>query len=188
MDTKSIISYIETNVGFEKILNTCKELRIKKHTDYGDSWKILRARSITDQIYIKAKRVRSIQEAKSAKVKDGIEGEFIAMINYSLMALYNLKNESNKITESNNEIVFEVIISDILELLENKNHDYGEVWRTIRISSMVDFILMKLLRLRQIEDNNYCVAHSEEATSSYKDIFNYAVFCLIRMEEGTPAY
>lgn len=176
---------IETNEGFKIILTECKEIRTKKRLDYGASWKILRASSVTDQIFIKAKRIRRIQETKKNLVGDAIEGEFIAIINYCLMALYILKHTSVTDEVIDEEIVFDQLIDEILELLANKNHDYGEAWREMRISSMTDQILMKLLRLRQIEDNEYKVCSSENAHASYQDIINYAVFCLIRMKEGS---
>lgn len=176
---------IETNEGFKIILAECKEIRTKKRLDYGASWKILRASSVTDQIFIKAKRIRRIQETKKNLVGDTIEGEFIAIINYCLMALYILKHASVTDEAIDEEVIFDKFIEEIMELLANKNHDYGEAWRDMRISSMTDLILMKLLRLRQIEDNDYKVTSSEEAKASYQDIVNYAVFCLIRIKEGS---
>lgn len=176
---------IETIEGFTAILDECKKIRTKKRTDYGTSWKILRASSITDQIFIKAQRIRTIQETKKNLVGDSIENEFTSIINYCLMALYVLKNASVTDEAIDEEIVFDGFIDEILKLLANKNHDYGEAWREMRISSMTDLILMKLLRLKQIEDNNYKVSSSEEAHASYQDIVNYAVFCLIRIKEGS---
>ena len=176
---------IETNEGFRAVLAECKKIRTEKRADYGTSWKILRASSITDQIFIKAQRIRTIQETKENLVGDAIESEFMGIINYCLMALYVLKKASVTDESIDEEVIFDTLIDDILKLLANKNHDYGEAWRSIRISSMTDQILMKLLRLRQIEDNDYKVSASEDAHASYQDIINYAVFCLIRMKEGS---
>lgn len=139
---------IKTFNDFDEILSRCTKLRIKKRNDYGDSWKIFRPSSITDQIFIKAKRIRSIQEKRENKVGDPLDQEFIGMINYSLMAIYQLEKRNVKEEDDKR---FEDIIAQIKKLLEKKNHDYGEAWRDLRISSMVDLILAKLLRLKQIE-------------------------------------
>jgi hypothetical protein len=172
---------IRTFNDFDLILSRCEEIRKKKRKDYGDSWKIFRPSSITDQIYIKAARIRSVQEKKENKVEDPLENEFTGIINYSLMALFQLDRYEKEITDDER---FEKIISDIKILLKKKNHDYGEAWRNLRISSMVDLILAKLIRLKQIESNNYSVEVSEEAFASYQDVINYSVFCLILIEEG----
>lgn len=172
---------IKTFEDFDKILSRCTELRIKKRNDYGDSWKVFRPSSITDQIFIKAKRLRSIQEKGENKVSDPLDQEFIGMINYSLMAIYQLDHRNE--TEDDDKR-FDNIIIQIKKLLEKKNHDYGEAWRDLRISSMVDLILVKLMRLKQIEGNKYDVKVSEEAFASYQDVINYSVFCLILIEEG----
>lgn len=173
---------IKTFNDFDVILNQCEEIRKKKRKDYGDSWKIFRPSSITDQIYIKAARIRSVQEKKENRVGEPLKDEFTGMINYSLMALFQLDRREKEITDDER---FEKIISEIKILLDKKNHDYGEAWRNLRISSMVDLILAKLIRLKQIESNNYNVQVSEEAFASYQDVINYCVFCLILIREGT---
>jgi hypothetical protein len=182
---------IKTDEKFDQIILRCQDIRINKRKDYGNAWKKFRPSSMTDQILIKALRIRSVQEKKENKVGDPLDGEFLGIINYSLMALYALdhRGKSNSV-ESNQEInedddqKFEEIVIKIKNLLKKKNHDYGEAWRDLRISSMVDLILVKLLRLIQIEANDYSVKISEEAFASYQDVINYCVFCLILIEEG----
>lgn len=177
-----------TATQYQKIIQNCQNLFRKKNQDYGTSWRILRLSSLTDQIYIKAKRIRSIQEKGTQKIADNIEGEFIGMINYSIMALIQIDLENQNEHELNLSAQY---IDDLYtmranknwELLANKNHDYGEAWREMRISSMTDLILMKLLRIKQIEDNEGQTLVSEGVESGYQDIINYAVFCLIKMEK-----
>jgi len=160
----------------------CRDLFVKKNKDYGTSWRILRLPSITDQIFIKAQRIRTIQDKGSQKVEDGITGEFVGIINYSVMALIqnslqgaNAELELEKLT-----ILYDIQVREVKELLFNKNHDYGEAWRDMRVSSMTDIILMKLLRIKQIEDNQGVTLVSEGVKSGYQDMINYAVFCLIK--------
>lgn len=171
---------ITTIEYFDKITSQCLDLMSKKRQDYGDAWEILRPSSLTDQIYIKAKRIRTVQETGEKKVNDDLNSEFIGMLNYSLMAI----NQLEKKHEIPPEEKYFNIVSKIKELLRNKNHDYGEVWRDLRISSIVDLILQKLMRLRKMELNKYQVKVSEDAKSSYQDIVNYCVFALIHIEEG----
>ena len=160
----------------------CRDLFVKKNKDYGTSWRILRLPSITDQIFIKAQRIRTIQDKGSQKVEDGITEEFVGIINYSVMALIqnssqgaNAELELEKLT-----ILYDTQVREVKELLFNKNHDYGEAWRNMRVSSMTDIILMKLLRIKQIEDNQGVTLVSEGVKSGYQDMINYAVFCLIK--------
>ena len=160
----------------------CRDLFVKKNKDYGTSWRILRLPSITDQIFIKAQRIRTIQDKGSQKVEDGITEEFVGIINYSVMALIqnslqgaNAELELEKLT-----ILYDTQVREVKELLFNKNHDYGEAWRDMRVSSMTDIILMKLLRIKQIEDNQGVTLVSEGVKSGYQDMINYAVFCLIK--------
>ena len=160
----------------------CRDLFVKKNKDYGTSWRILRLPSITDQIFIKAQRIRTIQDKGSQKVEDGITEEFVGIINYSVMALIqnslqgaNAELELEKLT-----ILYDIQVREVKELLFNKNHDYGEAWRDMRVSSMTDIILMKLLRIKQIEDNQGVTLVSEGVKSGYQDMINYAVFCLIK--------
>lgn len=177
-----------TATQYQKIIQNCQNLFRKKNQDYGTSWRILRLSSLTDQIYIKAKRIRSIQEKGTQKIADNIEGEFIGMINYSIMALIQIDLENQNEHELNLSAqhiddLYTIRANKNWELLANKNHDYGEAWREMRISSMTDLILMKLLRIKQIEDNEGQTLVSEGVESGYQDIINYAVFCLIKMEK-----
>ncbi|TAE45682.1 MAG: DUF1599 domain-containing protein [Cytophagia bacterium] len=177
-----------TATQYQKIIQNCQNLFRKKNQDYGTSWRVLRLSSLTDQIYIKAKRIRSIQEKGSQKIADNIEGEFIGMINYSIMALIQIDLENQNEDELNLSAqyideLYTMRANKNWELLANKNHDYGEAWREMRISSMTDLILMKLLRIKQIEDNEGQTLVSEGVESGYQDIINYAVFCLIKMEK-----
>lgn len=173
---------VTTETLFDEIVEKCLALAEKKYADYGDSWKILRPSSLTDQIFIKAKRIRTIQETKENLVGDPIDSEFIGIVNYSLMGIYNLDHREH---QEDMMLGFKRIIKDIRTLLLKKNHDYGEAWRDLRISSMTDLVLQKLFRLRQIETNNYRVSVSEQAKSSYEDIVNYSIFCLILIQEGS---
>jgi len=174
----------QTNNEYNQVISRCKELFRKKTIDYGTAWRILRLSSITDQILIKAQRIRSIQEKGSQKVGDPVVDEFVGIINYSLIALLQVSLKE----DARMEIPFEELehqydhwVMDTRGLLENKNHDYGEAWREMRISSITDIILMKLLRVKQIEDNEGYTLVSEGIEENYKDMINYAVFCLIKL-------
>ncbi len=160
---------------------------MKKNQDYGTAWRILRLSSVTDQIYIKAKRIRSIQEKKNQKVAEPIENEFIGIINYSVMALIqiDLKDDLRMEIETN-ELMnrYDEKTNSIFELLMSKNHDYGEAWRDMRVESMTDLILMKLLRVKQIEDQAGITLVSEGIDANYMDMINYAVFCLIQLNSS----
>ncbi|MEM6522995.1 MAG: DUF1599 domain-containing protein [Bacteroidota bacterium] len=178
---------IEKTVGeYKEVIEECKALFKKKTHDYGTAWRILRVPSLTDQIFIKAQRVRSIQEKGEQRVDEHVSDEFIAIINYCIMAIIQLKLRSNtKLEMSLNELLplYENIAEDTLGLLMNKNHDYGEAWREMRVSSMTDIILMKLLRVKQIEDNQGKTLVSEGIDANYQDMINYAVFCLIKLKD-----
>ncbi len=171
--------------AFEEIVQTCKTLFKQKHQDYGSAWRILRLPSITDQIYIKAQRIRSIQEKGIQKIEEDIASEFIGIINYCVMAMIQLQLAQQdaplEMTWQELETLYDAAVLSNKQLLENKNHDYGEAWRNMRISSMTDLILMKLLRIKQIEDNQGKTLVSEGVLSIYQDMLNYAVFCLIKM-------
>jgi hypothetical protein len=177
---------LETKTSYEytQVISRCKELFRKKTLDYGTAWRILRLPSITDQIFIKAQRIRSIQEKGNQKVDDPIMDEFVGIINYCLIALLQIsfsKDERMEIPFSELEPVYDKWVMDTKGLLENKNHDYGEAWREMRVSSMTDIILMKLLRVKQIEDNLGQTLVSEGIEANYQDMINYAVFCLIKL-------
>lgn len=170
---------------YRKVISTCKTLFEKKTKDYGTAWRILRLPSITDQVYIKAQRIRSIQEKGQQKVEDDIRGEFVGIINYCIMALIQLKlgtNASMELTYEELEPLYDEAAQSTLNLLQNKNHDYGEAWREMRVSSITDIILMKLLRVKQIEDNQGKTLVSEGIEANYQDMINYSVFCLIKLK------
>ena len=177
----------QTSTEYTQVINRCKELFRKKTLDYGTAWRILRLPSITDQIFIKAKRIRSIQEKGSQKVNDPIVDELIGIINYCLIALLQIsfsKDERIEIPFEELEPVYDTWVADTKGLLEQKNHDYGEAWREMRVSSITDIILMKLLRVKQIEDNQGKTLVSEGIEANYQDMINYAVFCMIKIKSN----
>ncbi len=172
----------DTLQEYQAIIAQCYRLFEKKTQDYGTSWRILRLPSLTDQIYIKARRIRSIQEKGTQKIADDIQTEFIGIINYCVIALLQIHwAEEPRIEMPLQEVLenYHLVIQKNIELLNNKNHDYDEAWRYMRISSMTDIILMKLLRIKQIEDNQGKTLVSEGVAAGYQDMLNYAVFCLI---------
>ena len=174
---------------FDEVIATCKDLFIKKMHDYSTAWRILRPASVTDQIFIKAKRIRSIEEKGVTKVGENIYGEYIGIINYAVMALVQLNEpsctfETYKMDADKVIALYDQYTSNAKQLLTNKNHDYDEAWRDMRISSITDIILMKLLRTKQIEDNNQHCLVSEGLDANYYDMINYAVFALIKLNES----
>ncbi len=159
---------------------------MKKAADYGTAWRVLRLPSLTDQIFIKAKRLRSIEEKGEQKIADDIHGEYIGLINYSIIALIQAALDTDAPLELPLETVktlYRKYADDTLQLMLAKNHDYGEAWRDMRIPSLTDLILMKILRIKQIEDNNGQTLVSEGVDANYQDIINYAVFAMIKMSE-----
>lgn len=167
------------------VIKGCKDIFEKKTRDYGTAWRILRLPSITDQIFIKAQRIRSIQEKGKQLVEEDISSEFIGIINYCLMALIQgqLNGEGNmSMSYEELEPIYDKFADDTMNLLANKNHDYGEAWRDMRVSSITDIILMKLLRVKQIEDNQGKTLISEGIGANYQDIINYSVFALIKLK------
>lgn len=177
---------VNTSQEFDDVINRCKHLFIKKMSDYGSAWRILRLPSLTDQIFIKAQRIRSLQNGIKQKVADDIEGEFIGIINYSAMALIQLKKgiaDQPDLDVKEATKLYDQMIKDTKDLMENKNHDYGEAWREMRVSSLTDLILQKLLRVKQIENNKGQTQVSEGVGANYQDMLNYAVFALILMKE-----
>lgn len=170
--------------AFGEIIEKCESLFQKKMKDYGTAWRILRTSSLTDQIFIKAQRIRTIEEKGFSKVDEGVSSEYIGIINYCAMALIQLEKGVGAAEESSNEEIAQLHSHYLLEaksLMENKNHDYGEAWRDMRVSSLTDLILMKLLRVKQIEDNQGKTIVSEGLDANYLDIINYSVFALIRL-------
>lgn len=177
---------METTIqSFDRILQSCLEVFMKKNQDYGTSWRVLRPSSLTDQILIKATRIRSIDEKGVQKVDDPLHLEFYGLINYSVMALIQLANQ-----DLDEELTIEMLkshyddqIGQVRSLLFDKNHDYGEVWRMMRISSIIDIILMKVHRIISIEENEGKTVVSEGIDANYHDIINYSVFAIIKLEE-----
>lgn len=177
----------QTVSEYRDVIERCKELFANKTRDYGTAWRILRLSSITDQIFIKAQRIRSIQEKGQQRVADDIQGEFIGIINYCVLGIIQIDLGDDPRMELNYEELepmYNKATGDTLALLQDKNHDYGEAWREMRVSSMTDIILMKLLRVKQIEDNDGKTIVSEGIRANYQDMINYSVFCLIKMKEG----
>jgi hypothetical protein len=175
----------QTQQEFQEIIERCRSLFLAKTKDYGTAWRILRPRSITDQLYIKAKRIRSIEEKGTQKVGDTIDSEFIGLVNYSILALIQLEMPEDAPLELPVDVVarqYDEQVAENIRLLQAKNHDYGEAWRWMRVSSMTDLILQKLLRIKQIEDNDGNTTVSEGLEANYRDIINYAVFALIKSE------
>lgn len=169
---------------YKEVIKACKEVFEKKTRDYGTAWRILRLPSITDQIMIKAQRIRSIQEKGFQKVDDDIANEFIGIVNYCIMAIVQMElptNTSWELKFEEIEPLYENAVGDTISLHKDKNHDYDEAWREMRISSMTDIILMKILRVKQIEDNQGKTIISEGIKANYQDMMNYAVFCLIKL-------
>lgn len=178
----------KTKEQFEAAIDQCRSVFLKKMQDYGTAWRILRTSSLTDQIYIKANRIRSIQVKGLSRVNEGIMEEFIGIVNYSVMALIQLEKglaeNGEDLPNSEIEELYNKHIYTSQSLMENKNHDYDEAWRNMRISSLDDIILMKLLRVKQIEDNEGVTLVSEGLDANYQDMINYALFALIKIAEG----
>ncbi len=176
-----------TSQEYDKVISVCQDLFKKKMTDYGSAWRILRLPSLTDQIFIKAQRIRSLQENEVRKVDEDETGEFIGIINYCIMALIQLEMgvaDQPDLGVAKAVELYEAKIALTKKLMEDKNHDYGEAWRDMRVSSLTDLILQKLLRVKQIEDNQGKTIVSEGIDANYQDMINYSVFALILMKFG----
>ena len=178
----------ETLRAYDEVIEQCRELFVAKLKDYGAAWRILRLPSLTDQIFIKAQRIRSLQEKASRKVDEGQQSEFMGIINYSAMALIQIEKgvaDMPDLGPSEAIALYDDQIGRTRALMEAKNHDYGEAWRDMRVSSLTDLILQKLLRVKQIENNQGVTRVSEGVDANYQDMINYAVFALIHLgEEG----
>src|SRR3954470_16480758 len=175
---------LSTSQQYDAAISRCKDIFLKKMKDYGTAWRNLRPKSLTDQIFIKAQRIRSIEEKGAQKVQDDIKGEYIGIINYCVMALIQLelKNDSRmELPYEEAAGLYGKYLDVTKKLMEDKNHDYGEAWRDMRISSLTDLILMKIFRVKQIEDNNGKTLISEGVDANYMDMINYAVFALIKL-------
>ena len=171
---------------YDSVIDLCRELFHKKMKDYGSAWRILRLASLTDQIFIKAQRIRELQKNSVRKIDEGQSDEFIGIINYSIMALIQIEkgvSEEPDIDLEESLILYNKISENTKNLMLDKNHDYGEAWREMRVSSLTDLILQKLLRIKQIEDNSGKTLVSEGIDANYSDIINYAVFALIHLEK-----
>lgn len=176
-----------TNTEYTNVINVCRDIFEKKTTDYGTAWRILRPSSLTDQLFIKAQRIRTIQETGENRVGENIEDEFVAIVNYCIMAIIQLCEKDLKELElpaSKAMELYNHYANEAFELMAKKNHDYGEAWRDMRVSSLTDLILQKIFRVKQIEDNNGSTIISEGIDANYYDMLNYSVFALIHMGVG----
>lgn len=175
-----------TEKQYDEVIATCRALFINKMKDYGSAWRILRLPSLTDQVFIKAQRIRSLQQNAERKVDEDESSEFIGIINYSVMALIQLEKGIVEQPDLNLEeatALYDEKIAETKALMLNKNHDYGEAWRDMRVSSLTDLIIQKLLRVKQIEDNQGKTLVSEGIDANYQDMINYSVFALIHLKE-----
>ena len=175
----------DTSKEYNEVIDTCRSLFQKKMKDYGSAWRILRLPSLTDQIFIKAQRIRGLQQNKHQRVDEGQVSEFIGIINYCIMALVQL--EKGVVEQPDIEIaealeLYDQKIATTKQLMMDKNHDYGEAWRDMRVTSLTDLIIQKLLRVKQIEDNQGKTLVSEGIDANYQDMINYAVFAMIHLE------
>ncbi|NCT18808.1 MAG: hypothetical protein COZ75_09620 [Flavobacteriaceae bacterium CG_4_8_14_3_um_filter_34_10] len=177
-----------TEKQYDEVIATCRALFINKMKDYGSAWRILRLPSLTDQIFIKAQRIRSLQQNKVRKVEEDERSEFIGIINYSVMALIQLEKgivEQPDLDLEKAILLYDEKIAVTKQLMLDKNHDYGEAWRDMRVTSLTDLILQKLLRVKQIEDNQGKTRVSEGIDANYQDMINYSVFALIHLKKDT---
>ena len=176
---------MSTQLQYHNVMKNCKSLFNKKMQDYGSAWRILRIPSLTDQIFIKAQRIRGLQTNKERKVDEGQVSEFIGIINYSIMSLIQIEKgvvDSPDLNLEEATKLYDHHLSITKSLMENKNHDYGEAWRDMRVSSLTDLIMQKILRIKQIEDNKGKTLVSEGIDANYQDMINYSVFALIHLQ------
>jgi len=172
---------------YESELRKCRDVFQKKTKDYGTSWRVLRPSSLTDQLFIKAQRIRTIEQNGSSKVNEGVEDEFRGIINYAVIALIQIDMQESDPLNLDEDLALKLYndkIDGVKKLMLDKNHDYGEAWRDMRVSSFTDLILMKLLRVKQIEENDGKTLISEGVASHYMDMINYSVFALIKLREN----
>ena len=176
-----------TTQQYTKVMNVCREIFTKKTFDYGTSWRILRQNSLTDQIFIKANRIRTIQETGENKVGESFEDAFSSIVNYCTMAVIQGRYEFDLYAEELSATLatewYDAVSKEAKELMESKNHDYGEAWRDMRVSSLTDLILAKILRIKNIEDNQGMTVVSEGVEGNYFDMLNYSIFALIHLSE-----
>ncbi|WP_044399279.1 DUF1599 domain-containing protein [Lacinutrix sp. Hel_I_90] len=174
----------DTSKQYDAVIETCRSLFINKMSDYGSAWRILRLPSLTDQIFIKAQRIRSLQQNEVRKIDEGVQSEFIGIINYCIMALIQLEKgvvEQPDLSLEQATKLYDDKVTSTKQLMQDKNHDYGEAWREMRVSSLTDLILQKLLRVKQIEDNLGKTLVSEGIEANYQDMINYAIFAMIHL-------
>jgi hypothetical protein len=174
----------KTNEQYDKVIEICRTIFSQKMADYGTAWRLLRPQSLTDQIYIKAQRIRSIEEKGVTKVDEGVKPEFIGIINYCIMGMIQLELGPNdeEMPAKETQVLYDKYFQEAKKLMMDKNHDYGEAWRNMRISSYTDLILMKIKRTKQIEDNQGKTLISEGIDANYMDMLNYSVFAMIKIE------
>jgi len=178
------LAQTNTSSEFDAVIAVCRSLFLKKTKDYGTAWRILRPSSITDQIFIKAQRIRTLEEKKVSKVGEGIIPEYIGIINYCVIAMMQLElteNDPLEVPFAEVQSIFDGKVQETKDLMFAKNHDYGEAWRDMRISSLTDLILQKVFRVKQIEDNEGQTQVSEGVNANYQDMLNYSVFALIKL-------
>ena len=178
----------KTTKEYTNVMNLCREIFEKKSIDYGTSWRILRSSSLTDQIFIKAQRIRTIQETGENKVGESFEDAFMAIVNYCIMSIIQLRNVptlEEDISSKEALVLYHLIEKEAYDLMLKKNHDYGEAWRDMRVSSLTDLILSKVLRIKQIEDNKGLTIVSEGIEGNYFDMLNYSVFALIHLDQSS---
>ena len=175
----------KTTLEYTNVMNVCREIFEKKSLDYGPSWRIMRPSSLTDQIFIKAQRIRTIQETGENKVGESFEDAFMAIVNYCIMAIIQVRHEAkinDDMTVEQAVVAYREVEKEAFELMQKKNHDYGEAWRDMRVSSLTDLILSKVLRIKQIEDNAGLTLVSVGIEGNYFDMLNYSVFALIHLQ------
>ncbi len=181
-----LVSMQQTSAQFDAVIQRCKDIFLKKNTDYGTSWRIFRISSITDQLFIKASRIRGIETKGMHLVEEGIEPEFIGIVNYSLMGLIQMQlgtDSELELSRERSEQLYDQTVAEVKALMMQKNHDYGEAWRDMRVSSFTDMILVRLMRIKQMEDNQGATLISEGIDANYMDMINYAIFALIKISE-----
>lgn len=174
-----------TSAQYDHILKQCKDIFTKKMLDYGSAWRVLRNPSIVDQIFIKTQRIRTIDEKGAQRVNESLYSDYIGIVNYSIIGLVQreLKDDTRQnISEAETSLLFDKFSREAKLLMENKNHDYGEAWKEMKLSSFTDLILMKLIRIRQIDEHGEKLVASEGIDANYLDVINYAVFALIKMQ------
>ena len=173
-----------TSAEYDTVISSCRELFVKKASDYGTAWRILRISSITDQIFIKAQRIRTLEEKKISKVGEDIMSEYVGIMNYCISAMRQLDPEKDARPDLPGDevaMMIDKMVNETKELMFARNHDYGEAWRDMRISSLTDLILMKILRIKQIENNEGQTLASEGVRANYQDMLNYSAFALIKL-------